>query len=205
MVDQRDVNCADGVLVVDNQRVGVALCWELVRYETTRRLLAGKVELLLGASGWWWSTPEFGWPGRTIKEVSADRDEQLDLIREAPRRQARMLGVPVVHANFVGINPSFETTDFDGLATGRYLGQSQIVDAMGNPIQLLGEKEERALVETVELGPIDPVETVPEREFWMPEVNGRARSLWASSGAKGRDFYLSETRNRLRNSRIGDR
>lgn len=60
LIKPRTDNCADGVMLVDDHRIGVALCWELVRYGTTRRLRRGNVELLLGASGWWWSSPEFG-------------------------------------------------------------------------------------------------------------------------------------------------
>lgn len=198
VIPPRKDNCADGVMFVNGRRVGVALCWELVRYRTIRRLKRGNVEMLLGASGWWWSSPEFGWPGRTLEAVGTDRKEQLALIREAPRRQARMLGVPVVHANFVGVNPGLESTEFDNPATGRYLGQSQIVDRTGKSIILLDEKEEGVAVAEVETGPVDACEAIPEQEFWMPEVNDRARKIWSSTGAEGRDYYLAETRKRVR-------
>lgn len=99
-----------GIFNTDKLSVGAALCWELVRYRTARRL-AGHIELLLGASGWWWSDPEYGWPDdRSKAEIHQGRAAQKELIREAPRRLARMLGVPVVHADFSGDTPGFLTS-----------------------------------------------------------------------------------------------
>lgn len=74
IIQPRSDNTADGVFVADEHRVGVALCWELVRYRTARRLI-GKIEMLLGASGWWWSSPEFGWPGLAQEVIVAGRRE----------------------------------------------------------------------------------------------------------------------------------
>jgi predicted amidohydrolase len=196
LIRSRIENNVDGVLRTSDHAVGVALCWELVRYRTTRRL-RGNIDLLLGASAWWWSTPEFEWPGNTNNDSAQGRKKQLNLIQEAPRRQARMLGVPVVHSNFVGINPSLLSHDFGQPATGRYLGQSQIVDGNGRPLKLLGEKEEGIVIAEVELGRVPPQEQVPSDEFWMPEVDASVRLEWSSTGAMGRDYYLTETRRRI--------
>ena len=197
VIPPRKDNSQDGVLLADPYKVGAAMCWELVRYRTTRRLY-GKIDLLMGASGWWWLTPEFGWPGSTQEASARSRKQQLGLIREAPRRQARMLGVPVINANFVGINPSLSSTAFDVPATGRYLGQSQIIDRQGKTLELLGENEEGYITATVELGRRQPMEPLPpDSEFWMPELDAAERTGWSRSGAKGRDFYLKETRRKV--------
>jgi len=42
----------DGVLDTPAGRVGVALCWELVRIQTLRRSI-DKVDLVAGGSCWW--------------------------------------------------------------------------------------------------------------------------------------------------------
>ena len=43
----------DGVFELSNGlRVGVALCWELMRTQTVRRL-RGRVDLVMAGSGWW--------------------------------------------------------------------------------------------------------------------------------------------------------
>lgn len=196
IIPSRKENSVDGVLPAGRYKVGAAMCWELVRYRTTRRLL-GKIDILLAASGWWWLTPEFDWPGSTREDSARSRKQQLELIVEAPRRQARMLGVPVVNSNFVGINPSLSSTSFDAPATGRYLGQSQIVDERGETLGLLGEKEEGFVKADVDLRKLQPVEQTPESDFWMPELDEAEQVGWSESGARGRDFYLKETRPRI--------
>ena len=196
LIPSRKENRVNGVLSAGPHNVGVAMCWELVRYRTTRRLF-GKIDLLLGASGWWWLTPEFDWPGSTRDESARSRELQLELIREAPKHQARMLGVPVVNANFVGINPSLSSTAFDAPATGRYLGQSQIVDHTGESLELLGEKDEGFIAAEVELGDPQPSEPIPDAEFWLPELDVAEQKGWSRSGAQGRDYYLKETRRRI--------
>ncbi len=42
----------DGVLHTPETEVGVALCWEMIRTRTARRML-GRVRLLLAGSTWW--------------------------------------------------------------------------------------------------------------------------------------------------------
>ena len=194
VITPRNTDNIDGAFATAELRVGAALCWELVRYRTARRLL-GKIDLLLGASGWWFSSPKYGWPGDTNDEVAKGHAEQLALIREAPKRLARMLGVPVVHANFVGDNPGFLTSEFAEPVTGQHLGQSQIVDKNGETVALLQDREGVAVCE-VEMIRREPLEQIPT-EFWMPEMSDRLRSFWATSGAEGRSFYLSKSRPRL--------
>ncbi|MCH5376523.1 MAG: carbon-nitrogen hydrolase family protein, partial [Planctomycetes bacterium] len=68
----------DGVLETPQGPVGVALCWEMVRSGTARRLL-GKVKPLLAGSTWW-TLPE---------EASADhplRAVNLDMLQQSPPR-----------------------------------------------------------------------------------------------------------------------
>jgi predicted amidohydrolase len=199
VIAPRKSNHVDGVFATNGLSVGAALCWELARYRTARRL-HGKIDLLLGASAWWWSTPRYGWPDeRTNDEIAKDRTEQIALIREAPRRLARMLGVPVVHANFVGDNPGFFTSDFANPVTGQYLGQSQIVNSNGETVALLQDQEGVAIGE-VKPGRSEAKAKIP-RDFWMPEMDARARRIWVNSGAAGRDFYVTQRRPKLRESR----
>jgi predicted amidohydrolase len=196
IIPSRQESNADGVFEIDGLSVGVALCWELVRYRTARRL-AGRIEMLLGASGWWWSDPEFGWPDdRTKDEIGRHRAGQKELIREAPRRLARMLGVPVVHANFCGVNRGYLTSKFETEVVGRYLGESQIVDNRGKTLIHLSD-EEGVIVQDVVLGRDDPTEEMGNENEWMPEFDERAKISWHESGAKGRNHYVLEVRPRL--------
>jgi len=116
--------CDDGVLDTPAGPVGAALCWEMIRTRTARRLM-GRVGFVVGGSCWW-DLPDDVPPHR--KELSA---RNLRLLTDTPARLARMLGVPVVHASHCG--------DFEGFALGReqaayrshYLGEAQIVDGNG--------------------------------------------------------------------------
>ncbi len=191
IVPPRQGNNAQGVFEIGGLSIGVALCWELVRYRTARRLIG--IDMLLGASGWWWSDPEFGWPdNRTRRQIGEDREEQKKLIREAPRRLSRMLGVPVVHANFSGENSGFLTSKFKTRVTGRYLGESQIVDSKGRTLASMADNE-GVIVADVLPGQVEPTEEIGS-EDWMPEVGDRAKEVWHESGAMGRDYYLEEVR-----------
>lgn len=190
----RPGNNVEGAFTHDNIAIGTAMCWEIVRHRTAKRL-AGKVDLLLTASGWWTVDPAQRWPGLNAGQAAASRAEHQTLIDSAPRRMARMLGVPVVHANFTGLNAGFTTVRFDEAAVGSYLGSSQIVDAAGNTVARLGA-EEGVLVAEVEIGRKPPTDGIAD-SFWFPDVSDGMRSRWVRSGAMGRDDYFRVMRPHL--------
>lgn len=187
-------NSSDGAFVHSDTGIGAAVCWELVRNRTAKRLL-GKVDILLASSGWWTTDPERDWPGVRPAQARTFWNEHKVLIDSAPQRMARMLGVPVVHANFTGPNPGYANLAFDLEANGRYLGSSQIVDGEGKTVARLGT-EPGVLIAEVGVGRQPGTEKIPE-DFWIPEVAEGMRRRWATSGAMGRDYYLAETRARI--------
>jgi predicted amidohydrolase len=169
------------------------MCWEIVRNRTARRLV-GKVDILLASSGWWTADPERDWPGFPREQRRANWNDHEALIAAAPQRMARLLGVPVVHANFTGPSPGYTTLAFDREANGRYLGRSQVVDAEGKIVARLGT-EQGVLLSEVTVGRQAVTETISD-EFWLPEVTESMRRRWVTTGATGRDYYLKETRAR---------
>jgi predicted amidohydrolase len=193
-VPPRVGNSTDGAFTHSGLGIGAALCWEIVRNRTAKRL-AGKVDILLASSGWWATDPGRNWPGLTPDQARIILNEHQTLIDAAPKRMARMLGVPVVHANFTGPNPGYSSLTFDREANGRYLGSSQIVDAAGKTVARLGT-EQGVLVAEVTVGRQPGSETITE-DFWLPEVAESMRRRWAVGGATGRDYYLNETRAKL--------
>jgi predicted amidohydrolase len=194
----RNGNNVDGVFALGDVDVGAAMCWELIRFRTAKRL-RGKIDILLGASCWWKPDPEIGWPGRTRDQLVETRAAHLLLIGNAPRSLARMLGVPVVHANCTGLNPGFVDSTFEQRVTARHLGCSQIVDAHGEVVAKLAD-EEGVVVGDVDVSRVSPVEEIPDA-FWMPGMSESQQKSWSVTGAAGRDYYLSETRPYLRKSR----
>lgn len=190
-IPARPGNSADGAFSHSGVGIGGALCWEIVRNRTAKRLLS-KVDILLASSAWWTVDPERGWPGLRPDQARATWNEHQTLINAAPQRMARMLGVPVVHANFTGPTTGYSALAFDQQANGRYLGSSQIVDATGKTLARLGT-EEGVLLADVVVGRQQSSEKTPD-EFWVAEVSENMRRRWPTSGATGRDYYLRETR-----------
>jgi hypothetical protein len=82
IVPSRSDNTKSGVFhLPGGLSVGAAMCWEQVRYRTARRM-RDQVDLVFTASGW----------------PAGNGDPK---IVETPRRLARLVGGPVIHASIV--------------------------------------------------------------------------------------------------------
>jgi len=176
IVASRPDNIKSGVFTLPNRlSVGAAMCWEQVRYRTARRM-RGQVDLVMTASGW----------------PAGDRDPK---IVETPRRLARLVGAPVVHASIVGPIASANAPDGSGSRTLRFSGNSQIVDGSGNSVAIRTFDEgEGVLVGEIEPGRVMPTESIPDGTFWTPEGPPDASTGWHTSGAAGRTIYLNRRR-----------
>ena len=178
----------DGALETPVGPVGVALCWEMVRSGTARRL-SGRVGLLLAGSTWW-TLPD---------EAPADhplRAANLAMLHEAPRRLARMLGVPVVHAAHAGRFEGFDSPELPDVPyRSVYLGGTVIVDAAGNLLARMDpEAGAGVIIADIELAPEPlPSEAIPER-FWLPEeMPSEWKDAWSRWLPRGEDYYRTVT------------
>jgi len=183
----------DGILETPLGPVGAALCWELVRTRTVRRL-RGRVDLLVGGSCWWTV------PDRAIP-IPGKRDahrRNLEIMRETPARMARLLGVPVVHAAHAG---DFEAGMplLPGLPYRSYfLGETMIADASGKVLARLSREEGEGLaVADIEPGRTAPSEEPPEG-FWIPRLPLLIRAVWGYQNLHGGLYY----RRALRRGRL---
>ena len=162
-------------------RVGVALCWELMRTETVERL-AGRVDLVLGGSGWW-SIPS--WPPRALTAWLEARNERRAV--KAPQRFARHVGAPVVHAAHAG---SFSCA-WPGLGAtyrGHYEGGAQVVAADGRIVAFRGREDgEGFAIGEVVAAPAAAVEPPPR--FWLQPRGAIAAIAWAYQNPLGRFHY----------------
>ena len=178
----------DGVLDTPLGPIGVAVCWELIRSQTPRRL-KGKVTAVVGGSCWW----DFPLP-------VAERHVEPQLVlmgalRQAPARLARRLGVPVVHASHAG--------DFEGLVPGnesaiyasRYLGETQIVNPSGKVLERLAREDGEGVI-CAEITPqSDPVGDLPTPDsFWTVELPSSTQKAWDAVNRFGREYYTSTFR-----------
>src|SRR5699024_11252319 len=135
----------------------MAVCWELIRNQTARRML-DRVDLVMTGTHWWTVPANWGPVGRVFTTV-ARRNQRLS--ESAPAELARRLGVPVVQASHCG---RFRTPL--GLIPGsrvtvpyltHYVGATQIVDSGGRVLAWRSTAEgPGAVVAAVETGPQQP-------------------------------------------------
>ena len=173
----------DGAFEVGDLRVGAILCWEFIRRATAERL-RGKVDLVLGASAWW------GYPRMPVLRTLLARDDRnaLEILRGTFSRMARILGVPVVHANHAG--PLRGRTPMLPLPYhSDFMGETQIVDGAGSVLARLSREDgEGVIVAEIEPGEIASTEPLGNG-FWIPELPWSLRASWAAYNAHGRRYY----------------
>lgn len=194
IIPPRATNDQDGVFEIGNTRVGAAMCWELVRKRTDRRLLAAQADIVLACSGWYVPDPVTGAKVFGIREAElrALLRTQIKEVLKAPRRMARMTGASVIHANLVGDSCSFSFPSGDKEICRQFLGESQIVDNDGRVVDSRAGSKGEGLV----LGEVSLVRTEPSLEigegFWHINQSPSTESWWYDG--YGRDYYLAATR-----------
>ena len=173
----------DGVLETPAGPVGAAMCWELVRSRTARRL-RGRVDAVVGGSCWW----DLRLP--VAPEYAGDQERLIGLLRNAPGDLARMLGVPVVHAShageFEGLTPGNENVPY----VSRYLGEAQIVDGAGRVLARMAYEDGEGVI-TAEIEPgraAGGTAPIPET-FWTGELPPMALKAWERLNPLGRQYY----------------
>jgi predicted amidohydrolase len=123
----------DGVFETPIGNIGVALCFEFIRTDTAKRLL-DRVDIVIGGSCW---------PAQKDSEIEPE-SENRSLLEPIPTQFARLMGVPVIHANQIGevrYNSEEDPTKND---VRYFLGVTQIVDGHGNIIKSWITKMEKA-------------------------------------------------------------
>lgn len=173
----------DGVFETPIGNIGVALCWEYIRTGTAKRLL-DRVDIVIGGSCW---------PARIDPEIEPEGNTP-SLLKPVPSQFARLLGVPVIHANHVGEVRYYSEEDPSKYNVRFYLGVTQIVDGHGDIIKKLDYKDgEGIIVADVTLGKADgPTDTIPDR-FWIPDLSEDNQKYWKDSLTGPFRKYYEET------------
>ncbi len=175
----------DGVLSTPAGRIGVALCWEMIRSRTVRRL-AGRVDYVLAASFWW---------GHCLPYESAIADVQLrseQLLREAPRELARLLG------DYAAASLSRP----DVLSRRRFLGHSQIVGCDGAPVAVL-ESEAGVLVSELPAARLSRDAAATPSRYWIPDLPDKHLRRWEEDAVLGKEYYRTVALPRYRDLNRG--
>ncbi|MBW2292007.1 MAG: carbon-nitrogen hydrolase family protein, partial [Deltaproteobacteria bacterium] len=174
----------DGVLETSAGVIGVAMCWELIRTQTVRRL-ENNIGFAIGGSCWW-DVPY----GSNSAELEAARAQNVALYEKTPATFARLLRVPFVHAAHTG--------DFEGMTPGaeglpyrsRWLGRAQIVDGHGTVLASATQEEgEAVVIADINPGEVDEDKIELPDAFWLHDLPKAALDAWDSQNAFGRQYY----------------
>lgn len=168
----------DGIHETSLGRVGTAVCWELIRTQTVRRL-AGKIDFAMTGTHWW--TTAENWTVWKDYFAKADR-ENRDMYQHVASDFSKYLGVANIHASHCGkvqgklaLLPG-RLWDVDGGTS--LLGQTQIVDKQGNVLKrMTAEDGPGVIVADLDLSPTDPSLSAPDR-FWLPELTLVQKMSW---------------------------
>lgn len=164
--------------------IGVALCWEMVRYDTLKRL-SGKVDFVL-AGMCWADLPDWE-GGEQLKQYNRD------FARRAPVRFAEYLGAPVIHANHCGTITAYDFPDDQKLNTLQMVGATQIIDESGNILS------ERAYNEGAGMAICDlqrnmgkrPQARIDPAKYWLEDLPDPYVYAWEHHNKAGEAYYRS--------------
>ncbi|MGW0158543.1 carbon-nitrogen hydrolase family protein [Mycobacterium sp. NPDC003323] len=179
----------DGVLTAGEHQVGAAVCWELMRTQTVRRM-RGRVDLVMTGSGWWSIPP---WPPRRLFQRMETANART--ARRAATDFARYIGAPVVHAAHVGrlVCPMpWLPVNYRGYFEGGAL----ITDAAGAVLaERRREEGEGVVLADITLGRREPVAVAPQR-FWLHRRGVLPAAVWHYQRLHGRRWYEKNVVNR---------
>ena len=167
-----------GLFDVGEFRIGAALCWELMRFRTARRL-RGEVDLVLSGTAYF-NDEEFD---------DVLQEQTRDFLRRKPIQFARLVGAPVVLASGVGRNEIGSYDNPNGKVKIEYLGASQIVNAAGETLAMRSQADgEGIVVADIEMGQCPPLDELVDR-LWIPEVPSFYNQVFFENTRKGAKIY----------------
>jgi predicted amidohydrolase len=186
----------DGVFETPIGPLGAAVCWELIRTATVRRMRRGRVVLAMTGTHWW--TMPSNWGSAVNRALAALSRDNAAMSEGAPVAFAKRLGAPVLQASHCG---HFDTgfMVIPGLRQGlpyrtEYVGATQIVDARGQVLVARRAQEgPGVVVADVRLEAVDPVVPLEDR-FWIPDLHPLIRAYWHHQNACGRSYYRQHGR-----------
>lgn len=185
----------DGAFKTQMGGVGAAVCWELIRTQTIRRL-SGKIDIAMTGSHWW--TMPDNWGAFTNQTFAAIAQYNRYMSENAPVELARRLGTPVLHASHCG---QF-STDFmliPGLSktlpySTEFVGGTQIVDGHGHVLAYRQAQEGPGIVTAdITLGAIQACRET-HNQFWLPGLPLAMRLYWHQQNLCGRSYYRHKGR-----------
>jgi len=163
--------------------IGAAVCWELMRTQTVRRL-RGRVDLALTGSGWWSFSDN--WPPQAVWRRRERANHALAI--RAAEQFATFIGAPVAHAAHCGeLRCPMPWSPMP--YSGRFEGGARIVAADGRVLAA----RDRGDGEGVAIADVEPTRRPPLREppdrFWLHRRGAAAAFAWNYQRLHGRRWY----------------
>lgn len=164
--------------------IGVALCWEMLRYDTIRRL-SGKVDVVFAGSCWW------DLPDNAPPDKDKLRKYNQQLAAETPVTFAKLLHVPVIHGNHCGKITALSFPDNKTYQTRQFVGAAQIVDKGGTIISKRSFEQGEGMVFANlqwDITKREPI-SVDTSRFWIPDLPEYYINAWEKNNPIGEDYY----------------
>lgn len=176
----------DNVLITPIGNIGVALCWEMIRYDTLKRL-AGKVDIILCGSCWW------DLPEDASTERASLRQYNQRLALEAPVTLAKLLNVPVVHANHCGKVSALNFPNADRMQTRQLVGGAQIIAGDGQVVKRKAFSDGDGFILSDVIWDTHNRSTANklQKDFWIPDLPEPYIKAWETVNPKGQHYYSS--------------
>ncbi len=169
--------------------IGVALCWEMLRTDTLKRL-SGQVDVVVAGSCWW----DLPVDAPTEREPLRRHNQQLAM--DTPVTFARLLHAPVIHASHCGRVTAGNFPAGDGLRTRLLVGAAQIIDENGTILSRREFSEGAGLV-SAEF-PVWPKRQTAEiaDQYWIPDLPEPYRRAWETINPAAQEYYENTMRER---------
>lgn len=166
-------------------RIGIAICWEQLRYQTVKRM-AGKIDLLVGGSCWWGFVREDG-------KITYDSlyDINRILAQTAPVNMAKILGVPFVHASHSSKFPGLSILPPQKQCVRDIESNTMIIAADGS-ILLKEHNRAGCYYQTINSGCINSNVTTPKDKYWIPDMPEFMIKGFDSLNKKYHEYYIQK-------------
>jgi len=171
----------------DNIRIGAAVCWEFMRTMSARRL-RHKVDIIIGGSCWWSIPTNF--PSFIQKAWEPDNHHNA---LAAIQDNARLIGVPVIHAAHCGE----VRCPMPGLPIeyrGFFEGHAAIIDARGQILAHRDTHEGEGFVCAELLPEAQPVQLEIPQRYWLRNRGILPTFAWHYQRWFGRRWYKHHIR-----------
>lgn len=169
--------------------IGIALCWEMLRYDTVKRLI-NKADIVLTGSCWW-DLPEYSVDDREVL-----RQYNQNLALETPVVFAKLLGVPVIHANHCGKATTLSFPYKENIQTRQFVGAAQVIDAQGNIINRRSYDEGAGMllcdITWDSHNEQDSKTNIIPNEYWIPKLPTSYIEAWKTINPQGVEYYINE-------------